>query len=99
MIETDVIESDIPLLLSQASMKRANMNLNFKEDSTSVFGETIDLVVTKSGHYTVSYYYYRNNKNVNVTLPVHSTKDKDKIAIKLHHHFAMHQMTSLINSN
>ena len=28
-------------------MKRANMNLNFKEDTTSVFAEIIDLVVTK----------------------------------------------------
>ena len=34
MIETDVIDSDIALTLSKASMKRANMKLNFKVDTT-----------------------------------------------------------------
>ena len=50
MIQIDVIDSDIALILSRASMKRANMNLNFKEDTTSVFAETIDLVGTKIEH-------------------------------------------------
>ena len=49
MIETDVTDSVIPLLLSGTSMKPVNMNLNFKENIISVFGETIDLVVAKSG--------------------------------------------------
>lgn len=49
MIKTDVI--DIAALLSRASMKPANMNLKFKEDTTSVFDEKIYLVATKSGHY------------------------------------------------
>ena len=53
MIKTDVNNSDIPLLLSRASMKRADMNLNFKDDTASVFGKTIELVETKSGHYAV----------------------------------------------
>ena len=34
MIETDVIDSGIALLLSRAPMKRANMNFNFKRDTT-----------------------------------------------------------------
>ena len=34
MIETDVIDSDIALILSRAPIKRANMNLNFNEDTT-----------------------------------------------------------------
>ena len=46
---SDVFDSDIALLLSRASIKRANINLNFK-DITSVFAETIDLVVTKIEH-------------------------------------------------
>ena len=29
------------------------MNLNFKDDTTSVFGKTIDLVVTKSKHFAI----------------------------------------------
>ena len=50
MIKTDVTNSDTPLLLSRASMKRADMKPNFKDDTASVFGKTIELVVTKTGH-------------------------------------------------
>ena len=45
LIETDVVNSDIPLLLSQASMKQADMNLNFKDDAATVFDKTRELVV------------------------------------------------------
>ena len=53
MIEAEDINSDIPLLLSRASMKRADTSPNFKDDTTSVFGITIELVVTKSSHYAI----------------------------------------------
>ena len=55
-------------------MKQANMCLNFKEDTATVFGETIDLVVIKSRHYPIPLIipcrivHNRNNENVNVTL-------------------------------
>ena len=71
------------------------MNSNFTEDSTSVFGETLNIVVNKSGHYAFPLtipcriVHKRNNKNFNNTLSVtqvkkKSTQSKDKIAIKLH---------------
>ena len=34
-------------------MKQADMNLNFKDDTASVFGKIIQLVVTKSSHYAI----------------------------------------------
>ena len=34
-------------------MKQDDMNLNFKDDTASVFGKTIELVVTKSDHYAI----------------------------------------------
>ena len=34
-------------------MKRADMNLNFKDDTASVFGKTIELVATKNSHYAI----------------------------------------------
>ena len=40
-IETDIVDSDIPLLFSKSSMKRANMNLNFQNDTISAFGQNI----------------------------------------------------------
>ena len=53
MLQTDVIDEDIPLLLSRDSMKKANMLLNFENDSATVFGRHIGLIITKSGHYAI----------------------------------------------
>lgn len=48
---TDVIECNIPLLLSKKSMKNVNMVLNFKTDSVEVSGQSIELSSSNSGHY------------------------------------------------
>ena len=40
-------------------MKRANMKLNF--DTITAFGQPINLIVTKSGHYTIP---FTNNKHI-----------------------------------
>ena len=72
MIETDIIDSDIPVLLSQVPMKQNNMNLNFKKDTISLIGETIRL--TKCGQYAIPLTFpcrivhNSNNKNANITL-------------------------------
>lgn len=46
MLNTDVVVSDIPLLLSRKSMKNADMTLDLKNDKVTIFGETIRLIVT-----------------------------------------------------
>ena len=57
----DIIPSNIPLLLSKRSMKRANMKLNFENDTITAFGQPINLIVTKSGHYAIP---IPNNKRI-----------------------------------
>ena len=52
-IVTDVVESDIPLLLSKDSMKAAKVKLNLENDSATIFGHDVDLQCTSSGHYCV----------------------------------------------
>ena len=52
MLNTDMLASDIQLLLSRKTMKKANMTLDFKNDAI-VFGESVKLITTKSGHYTI----------------------------------------------
>ena len=88
-IDTDIVDSDVPLLLSRASMKRAAMQIDFKNDTIEVFGQKTDLVVTKSGHYTIPISPYKqllNNVNINpktcVTLINSSNKSKEYIASK-----------------
>ena len=50
-IKTDVINSAIPLLMSRHSMKTAGMIINMAEDTAVVFGDTVNLRATSSGHY------------------------------------------------
>lgn len=50
-IRTDVVDCNIPLLLSKEAMKRAKMQINFECDTVEVLGRTVDLTTTTSGHY------------------------------------------------
>ncbi|CAH1261910.1 FBXW7 [Branchiostoma lanceolatum] len=54
LITTDVVERDIPLLLSLDAMKKAGVVLNTQEDRATIFGRNVDLRLTTSGHYCVS---------------------------------------------
>jgi hypothetical protein len=51
LIRTDIINADIPLLLSKTAMKNAKMSLNFQDDSLSAFGQKLPLRVTSNGLY------------------------------------------------
>ena len=52
-IEADIIECDLPLLLSKESMKKADTQINFKEDEVTMLGQKLKLHFTTSGHYSV----------------------------------------------
>ena len=52
-IRTDIVDSDIPLLLSKNSMKEANIKLDLENDNVEIFGKLLDLDCTSSGHYCV----------------------------------------------
>ena len=53
MLETDVVEADIPCLLSKADLKRAGTVLKLETDQAKIIGRTIDLQSTSSGHYAL----------------------------------------------
>ena len=109
MLNTDIVASDIPLLLSRKSMKKANMTLDFKNDHAVIFDQSIQLIVTKWGHYAIPIKPYKtilNNVtsgvNINVTLVATvNNKSKNDIAIKLHQQFAhssSEKLLKLLNS-
>ncbi len=52
-IDVDVVECELPLLLSKSSMKRAQTQLYFVNDKAHMFGNEIDLKYTTSGHYCI----------------------------------------------
>ena len=53
-IEAEVVDCELPLLLSKDSLKRAKTVLDLNNDKVSMFGEQIDVNFTSSGHYCVS---------------------------------------------
>ena len=52
-INTDVVHSDIPLLLSLDTMKRAKIKMDVENDVAEVFGVPVLLNYTSSGHYCI----------------------------------------------
>ena len=50
-IISDVVDADIPLLLSKTAMKRARMTLNFNNDTAEMFGKRIKLLCTTMSPY------------------------------------------------
>ena len=52
-VVTDIVDCNIPLLLRKNSLKKAGMCLDFRNDTISTNGKTIQLRSTSSGHYVL----------------------------------------------
>ena len=50
-IQTDVVESDIPLLLSKIAMKKLKMKIYLDKDQCEIFSKEVELMTTRSGYY------------------------------------------------
>ena len=96
MIKASVVESEIPLLLSKASMKRARLVLNFNEDTADILGQRVRLHCTSSGHYCIplsNTLLYDGCDISSIILHTEGLKsltvdEKYKKAFKLHRQFA-----------
>ena len=53
-LTTQVIDANIPLLLSRDSMKKAGAHLDFTSDNIRLFDQDIPLIISQSGHYCVN---------------------------------------------
>ena len=53
ILKADVVKGELPLLLGRSCMKKANTELNFKEDTIQILGQVLNLLVTRSGHYAL----------------------------------------------
>ena len=52
-IRTDVVDSDIPLLMSREAMKAAKVKLDIENDTAEIMGKAVSLNLTSCGHYCV----------------------------------------------
>ena len=110
-LKTDVVKSEIPLLLSKESMKAAESKIDFVNDRINIFGKDIHLHFTTSGHYAIPL----NETNLNLktssvedsnfvevlltidNIEEKSKKEKKYIAIKLHKQFGHPKSARLID--
>ena len=86
-LKTDVVTSDVPLLLSLEAMKKAGVKLDLVNDSAEIFGKHIPLNHTESGHYCTPL-----NKDVLIAIDIPSMVSFTcyKTLSKLHNQFAHH---------
>ena len=93
-IITDVVNSDIPLLLNKDAMKRAGTCLNFDNDTVMMLKKKILLSCTSSGHYYIPITKPLPDKHKFNYIPFikeispKNTAEKIKIATKLHRQFS-----------
>ena len=52
-IQTDVVAANIPLLLLKKSMKTAGIKIDLTSDTVTIFGKSVMLNTTSSGHYCI----------------------------------------------
>ena len=102
-ISTDIVEKDIPLLLSREAMKKARMSIDFKNDTAQVFNTRVHLNVTKSGHYTVPLTPHTHllnmlntNQKPNIVLTLQNQMSKRDQAVKIHRQFTHASVEKLI---
>ena len=91
ILSTDVIDYDIPLLLSKEAMKKAKTQIDFCEDKVHNFGRKIDIKFSSSGHYCIPLggdVYNQQIVFLSTNLRDKSNEEKVKIAAKLHRQFA-----------
>lgn len=86
VIKTDVVKSDVPLLLSKSAMKTAKVKLNLEDDSAEILGKEVVLNCTSSGHYCVP--LVEELPVCAVELDKMSLPERNKTLLKLHKQFA-----------
>ena len=99
-IKTDVIDSDLLLLLSKEAIKKDDVKIDFARDNVSFLNQNVDIVFTSSSHYAIPIsrteqlldHFDKNNESERVLFTVNelsskSPEEKNKIAKKLHCQF------------
>ena len=107
-IESDIVNTHIPLLLSKDAMKKAETSINFLNDTVTMLGQKQNVIATSSGHYAIplnenkqALEEVKKGKITKIILHVNTPElknDKKKIAKKLHSQFSHPQANKLIKN-
>ena len=104
MLKTDVVEADIPLLLSVDTMGSLGMVVDFAKEEASVLGKTVQLDRTSSGHFSLPLTKNGDQLEKAYVVNLESTKvgDLRKSLLHLHKqmgHPAQEKLTTLIKDS
>ena len=54
LLNADVIDAEIPLLLSKGAIKKAGVIIDLKKDKVEIFGKKVKIFLSKIGHYCIA---------------------------------------------
>ena len=93
-IEVDIIDSDIPLLMSKTHMKQLGITLNMANDTASINGRPIRVDTTSAGHFILNLFGDNEHQDTMLMNEIHTVnmlKESDemqkKMLNKLHKQF------------
>ena len=90
LLETEVVPSSVPLLLSKETMIKAKANMKFYEGKIEMFGEEQPMICTSSGHYSIPIVKESDSSSIKTDLVLFTSKsnmNSKEIAKKLHTQF------------
>ena len=87
-LETDIVEADIPCLLSKEALKKANTVLRLETDQAEMFGNEIDLECTRSGHYALNIQDVDRDHEILIGELDKEYEKKEAAVVKIHKQFA-----------
>ena len=94
LLETHIVENDVPLLLSRESMKKMGAVIDFNENTLQVLGGQLgDIQITHSGHVVVPIGRCQEKLDTVDSTEIESCfyvnpEDPEKVANHLHRYFA-----------
>ena len=87
-VKTDVVDSDIPLLFSRDTMKKACVKMDLENDTAVIMGKEVALNLTSSGHYCLPVDKTVTVSVNSVTLQEMTSEKRKSTLLKLHRQFA-----------
>lgn len=90
LVHTDVVQSDIPLLLSKTTMKKLGVVMDLENDCASILGKDISLDISSSGHYCIPIRKPKSVEDVFAVRALDTMDNENKVRAiwKLHRQFA-----------
>ena len=100
-IEVDIIDSDIPLLLSKNEMRRLGIGIDMKRDLVTINDKPLVVNTTSAGHYIIDLLdkgaVYNMHQVLMVDIKRADIKEQKKVLEKLHAQFGHKKKQTFVN--